>query len=121
MDAKWDFQALRQILPDMKVRGQLDGRQHGRECSSDLRTPGDGTWIVLVASDLANLLGTIGHGAKVPRVAGARVLWRDGLPIATSIAGELAWLVPLDAAETQAAQRALTLGPRPDQTVSVNV
>ncbi|MDM0085973.1 MULTISPECIES: DEAD/DEAH box helicase [unclassified Variovorax] len=85
------------------------------------RTPGDGAFIVLAASDPANLLGTIVHGAKVPRVAGSRVLWRDGLPIATSIAGELAWLVPLDAAEAQAAQRALTPGSVADQTISVGV
>jgi ATP-dependent Lhr-like helicase len=58
---------------------------------------------------------------KVPRVAGSRVLYRDGLPIATSIAGEVALLVPLDAAEAQAAQRALTLGLVPDQTISVGV
>jgi ATP-dependent Lhr-like helicase len=85
------------------------------------RTPADGALIVLAASDPANLLGTLVHGLKVPRVAGSRVLWRDGLPIATSIAGEVALLVPLDAAEAQAAQRALTLGLVPDQTISVGV
>ncbi|MGJ7489600.1 DEAD/DEAH box helicase [Variovorax sp. ZT4R33] len=71
----------------------------------------DGAFIALAASDPANLLGTIVTGPKVPRVAGSRVLWRDGVPVATSIAGEITLLVPLDAAETQAARRALALDP----------
>jgi ATP-dependent Lhr-like helicase len=73
------------------------------------REPGDGALIALAASDPANLLGTIVHGPKVPRVAGSRVLYRDGVPIATSVAGEFAALVPLDAAQVQAARRALSL------------
>jgi ATP-dependent Lhr-like helicase len=47
----------------------------------------------------------------VPRVGGSRVLYRDGLPIATSVAGEVALLVTLDAAQAQAARRALALEP----------
>ncbi|WP_218508695.1 DEAD/DEAH box helicase [Variovorax sp. dw_308] len=73
------------------------------------RTPGDGALIVLAASDPANLLGTIVQGARVPRVAGSRVLYRDGVPIATSVAGEIEALVGLEQAETRAAHRALTL------------
>ena len=71
----------------------------------------DGAFIALAASDPANLLGTIVHGPKVPRVAGSRVLWRDGVPVATSIAGEIALLEALDAAEAQATRRALALDP----------
>jgi ATP-dependent Lhr-like helicase len=73
------------------------------------RQPGDGALVALSASDPANLLGTIVHGPKVPRVAGSRVLYRDGVPIATSVAGDIAMLAPLDAAQTQAATRALSL------------
>ena len=75
------------------------------------REPHDGAFIALAASDPANLLGTIVNGPKVPRVAGSRVLWRDGVPVATSIAGEIALLESLDAAEAQAARRALALDP----------
>ncbi|MDP9899079.1 DEAD/DEAH box helicase [Variovorax ginsengisoli] len=75
------------------------------------REPHDGAFIALAASDPANLLGTIVNGPKVPRVAGSRVLWRDGVPVATSIAGEVALLEALDAAEAQAARRALALDP----------
>ena len=75
------------------------------------RQPGDGALIALAASDPANLLGSIVPGPRVPRVAGSRVLYRDGVPIATSVAGEIAWLVTLDAAQSQAARRALSLEP----------
>ncbi|MDM0005488.1 DEAD/DEAH box helicase [Variovorax sp. J22G73] len=73
------------------------------------REPGDGALIALAASDPANLLGTLVNGPKVPRVAGSRVLYQDGVPIATSVAGEFAALVTLDAQQTQAARRALAL------------
>lgn len=76
------------------------------------RHPGDGSLVALAASDPANLLGTIVNGPKVPRVAGSRVLYRDGVPLATSVAGEIAMLVSLDAAQTQAARRALSLEPQ---------
>jgi ATP-dependent Lhr-like helicase len=75
------------------------------------REPGDGALIALAASDPANLLGTVVNGPKVPRVAGSRVLYCDGVPIATSVAGEVSLLVELDAARAQAARRALSLEP----------
>jgi len=52
------------------------------------------------------------HGPKVPRIAGARVLYRDGLAIGTCIGGQIELLVPLDASETRAATRALALDPQ---------
>jgi ATP-dependent helicase Lhr and Lhr-like helicase len=76
------------------------------------RQPRDETMVCLSASDPANLLGTVLHGPKVPRVAGSRVLYRDGLAIGTSIGGQIELLVPLDAAETRAATRALALDPQ---------
>ncbi|MFS2049008.1 hypothetical protein ACEN8K_08630, partial [Variovorax sp. CT11-76] len=57
------------------------------------------------------LLGTVVNGPKVPRVAGSRVLYCDGVPIATSVAGEVSLLVELDAARAQSARRALSLEP----------
>ena len=71
----------------------------------------DGAWICLSAADPANLLGTLLVGPKVTRVAGARVLFRDGLGVATCLGGEIDWLVPLDAAAQQVARRLLTVDP----------
>jgi ATP-dependent Lhr-like helicase len=76
------------------------------------RQPPDDALVCLSASDPANLLGTVLHGPKVPRVAGSRVLYRDGLAIGTSIAGQIELLVPLDLAQARAATRALALDPQ---------
>jgi ATP-dependent Lhr-like helicase len=67
--------------------------------------------VCLAASDPANLVGGVVHGPKVPRIAGARVLWRDGVPVATSVAGEIALLVALRPDDERAARRMLTLDP----------
>jgi ATP-dependent Lhr-like helicase len=75
------------------------------------RRPADDSLVCLAATDPANLLGTVLPGPKLPRVAGSRVLYRDGLPIATTAAGQIEWLVPLSSSEQQAATRALSLDP----------
>jgi len=71
----------------------------------------DGAWVCLAATDPANLLGTVLPGPRLARVAGSRVVYRDGLPVATSVGGQVTMLVALGAAETQAASRALVLDP----------
>jgi hypothetical protein len=47
----------------------------------------------------------------VPRVAGARVLVRDGIVVGTCVAGEIALLEPLEPEERRAATRLLALDP----------
>ena len=76
------------------------------------KQPPDDALVCLSASDPANLLGTVLAGAKVPRVAGSRVLYRDGLAIGTSVGGQIELLVPLDPAQARAATRALALDPQ---------
>jgi ATP-dependent Lhr-like helicase len=75
------------------------------------RQPPDESLVCLSASDPANLLGTVLAGAKVPRVAGSRVLYRDGLAIGTSVGGQIELLVPLEPGQARAATRALALDP----------
>src|SRR4029079_8186099 len=75
------------------------------------RRPGDDTLVCLAASDPANLLGTVVPGPKVARIAGARVVWRDGVPLVTSVGGEVAALLPLDRDALRAAGDALRQGP----------
>ena len=75
------------------------------------RQPPDNSLVCLAATDPANLLGSVVPGPKVARVAGSRVLYQDGLPVATSVSGQVAMLVPLDARQEQAAIRALSLDP----------
>jgi ATP-dependent Lhr-like helicase len=75
------------------------------------RRPADDALVCLAASDPANLLGTVVAGPKVARIAGARVIWRDGVPLATSIGGEVEALLPLDRDALRAASDALRQGP----------
>jgi ATP-dependent Lhr-like helicase len=84
------------------------------------RHPLDGGFVRLSASDPANLLGTLIPGAKVPRVPGSRVLYRDGIPIATHTGGQVEFLTTLTESEQQTAQRALTSDshPRPQMLTS---
>jgi ATP-dependent Lhr-like helicase len=83
------------------------------------RQPPDPRWICLAAADPANLLGTVLPGPKLPRTAGSRVLYRDGLPLATLTAGEVQILQPLELAERRAAERALSLGNCDAQAVAL--
>ncbi|HSX63060.1 MAG TPA: DEAD/DEAH box helicase [Tahibacter sp.] len=64
-------------------------------------------WIAVAATDPANLLGTLLPGDKAARIPGNRVLFRDGLPVAVLVAGDVAFLETLTADEQQAATRLL--------------
>jgi len=75
------------------------------------RRPPDRSLVCLSAADPANLLGTVIAGIKVPRVAGSRVLYEDGLPIATIVAGQVEILVPLSTEQESAARKTLSLDP----------
>ncbi len=82
------------------------------------RRPAAGTeWVCVSAADPANLLGGILAGARVPRVPGARVLYRDGLPFATRAGDRIEWLqTPQPEERTLAVQRLLGRPPRPRTT-----
>nr|WP_077485494.1 DEAD/DEAH box helicase [Rhodanobacter sp. C06] len=67
----------------------------------------DGEMVVVGGCDPLNLVGSVLAGDKVPAVAGSRVLYRDGMPMAAQVAGKFVPLVELGAAETQAARQAL--------------
>lgn len=71
----------------------------------------DGTMIAVSAADPLNLLGGVLAGDKVPRQPGARLLLRDGIPIATLVAGEFKPLVELAPTDEHAARIALLRDP----------
>jgi ATP-dependent Lhr-like helicase len=56
--------------------------------------PRDGTLVRVSALDPLNLAGTVLPGAKVPRLAGARLVYEDGVAVASLVSGEVQWLVP---------------------------
>ncbi|MBS7661692.1 DEAD/DEAH box helicase [Pseudomonas lalucatii] len=61
------------------------------------KRPADGALLSLSACDPLNLLGTLLPGDKVPALAGNRLLYRDGVPVASLTAGRIALLQEADA------------------------
>ncbi|NZA28525.1 DEAD/DEAH box helicase [Luteimonas sp. SJ-92] len=75
------------------------------------RRPDSGALVCVAACDPLNLTGTLLPGAKVPRLPGARVLYRDGVPVAALVAGELQLLQELGDAELPSIRRLLLREP----------
>lgn len=53
------------------------------------RRPHDGTLVRISALDPLNLAGTLLPGAKVPRLAGARLVFEDGMPVASLVGNDV--------------------------------
>ncbi len=73
--------------------------------------PHDGAMVCVSAVDPLNLVGTIVSGEKVPRLAGSRVLYRDGVPLATLVSGDVNLLAELPNDEEAKARRVLLREP----------
>ena len=67
----------------------------------------DGRLLSISAADPLNLVGILTPGAKIPALAGNRVLYRDGLPIAAQLGGETRFLETLHANAELEARNAL--------------
>jgi ATP-dependent Lhr-like helicase len=67
----------------------------------------DGALTCICGADPLNLLGSVIPGAKVPALTGTRILFRDGLPLATLVAGETRFLVAMEPAAEWAAKKYL--------------
>lgn len=70
----------------------------------------DGSLVCVSAADPANLAGTVVSGPKVPRVPGARVLFRDGVPVAALVAGRVEPLAEVEPAQFADMRRRLLRG-----------
>jgi ATP-dependent Lhr-like helicase len=75
------------------------------------KKPADETLVSITAADPLNLVGVLTPGARVPALAGNRVLFRDGVPIAVQVAGEAQFLTELDPAAAWQAHNALLRKP----------
>jgi ATP-dependent helicase Lhr and Lhr-like helicase len=71
------------------------------------RKPDMQQYVSLSAADPLNLIGIITPGARLASLSGNRLLYRDGLPIATYAADEVHYLVDLPAKEQWEVQTAL--------------
>ncbi len=72
---------------------------------------GSGEMVSLSAADPLNLVGILTPGPRLPPLAGNRVLYRDGLPIATLVGGEAQFRPDLEPGAQWEAQKALIRGP----------
>ncbi|MEA3135393.1 MAG: ATP-dependent helicase Lhr and Lhr-like helicase, partial [Gammaproteobacteria bacterium] len=71
------------------------------------RRPLAGQYVSLSAADPLNLFGIITPGARLASLTGNRLLYRDGLPMATFAAGEVTFLEALDPSEQWQAKNAI--------------
>jgi ATP-dependent helicase Lhr and Lhr-like helicase len=83
-------------LPDAVAAMRAIRRQEAR-----------GDFVSLSAADPLNLTGIITPGARVPALTGNRVLYRDGVPVATHAAGQSDFLVELEPGREWEARQAL--------------
>lgn len=122
-EADWlpPWRELLRVLRTLEARGEIRGgrfvagfagEQYALPEAVGLlrelkRQPPTGAWISLSAADPLNLVGILTPGAKLPALTGNRLLYRDGLPIATLAAGGVSFLGDLPTEERWAAENAL--------------
>ncbi|MBB3221133.1 DEAD/DEAH box helicase [Pseudoduganella umbonata] len=116
-EAGW-LPAWRELLPvyhRLEARGEIRGGRFVAGLSGEQfalpeaipllremrRRPHDGALVAVSGVDPLNLCGILLPGDKVPALAGNRVLFRDGAPVATLIAGKFAYLQSPDPAERE--------------------
>jgi ATP-dependent Lhr-like helicase len=71
------------------------------------KKPENGQLIAVSAADPLNLIGTITPEGRVPALTGNRVLYRDGLPVAAYVGGEVRFLMQLEPKEQWDAHNAI--------------
>ena len=117
-EASWlpPWRELVRVLQRLEARGEIRGGRFISGLSGEQfalpeaiallrqvrRRAHDGELLCVSAADPLNLAGTLLPGDKVPRIAGARLLLRDGVVVATLVAGEVAYASAL--AETDHAR-----------------
>jgi len=76
------------------------------------REQDEGNALSLSGADPLNLVGILTPGAKLPALAGNRVIYREGMPIAVLSGGEAQFLEPLEPATEWEVRKALLRGTR---------
>ncbi|MBS0213252.1 MAG: DEAD/DEAH box helicase [Proteobacteria bacterium] len=71
----------------------------------------DGALVCIGGADPLNVVGSVIAGARVPAVATSRIVFRDGVPIATQVAGDIALHAVLSPAEEAQARDILRRRP----------
>ncbi|MCA7975596.1 DEAD/DEAH box helicase [Burkholderia cepacia] len=102
-EADWlpNWRELVRVLQRLEARGEIRGGRFVAGLAGEQfalpeaipvlrelrRQPGDGQYVCVTGADPLNLAGTLLPGDKVPALAGNRVLFRDGVPVASLVSG----------------------------------
>ncbi|EMH3403727.1 ATP-dependent DNA helicase, partial [Burkholderia multivorans] len=119
-EADWlpSWRELVRVLQRLEARGEIRGGRFVAGLAGEQfalpeaipilremrRQPGDGQTVCVTGVDPLNLVGTLLPGDKVPALAGNRVLFRDGVPIASLVSGAFRYAPDLTAAEREDAR-----------------
>jgi ATP-dependent Lhr-like helicase len=122
-EATWlpPWRELSRVLRTLEARGDIRGGRFIASVTGEQfalpeavallretrRAPPSGTFVSISAADPLNLVGTLLPGAKIPALTSNRVLYRDGLPVAALVGGEIQWIESLAPGDARAAHDAL--------------
>jgi ATP-dependent Lhr-like helicase len=122
-EAAWlpPWRDLARVLRRLEARGDIRGGRFVASVTGEQfalpeavtllretrRVAPGGAFVSISAADPLNVVGTLLPGAKIPALAGNRVLYRDGVALAALVAGEVRWLESLEAVDARAAEGAL--------------
>jgi ATP-dependent Lhr-like helicase len=117
-EAAWlpPWRELRRVYQRLEARGEIRGGRFVEgivgeqfalpEAVETLRRvrkrAADGVPVTICGADPLNLVGGVLPGAKVPALATSRIVYRDGVPVATRVAGEVTLLETLSPEEERA-------------------
>jgi ATP-dependent Lhr-like helicase len=103
-EAEWlpPWRDLLRVYQRLEARGQVRGGRFVNGLAGEQfalpeaipllrevrRHANEGAFVCVAGSDPLNLVGTLLPGNKVPALAGNRVLYRDGVPVASLVSGE---------------------------------
>ncbi len=119
-EASWlpPWREMLRVLRRLEARGEIRGGRFVAGVSGEQfalpdvvtslrkirRTAAADEYVVVSGVDPLNLVGVLLPGAKVPALGGNRILYRDGIPMATLVAGEVEWRETLDAEDARTAE-----------------
>ena len=122
-EAAWlpPWRELARVLRRLEARGDIRGGRFVASITGEQyalpeavallretrRAPPSGLFVAVSAADPLNVVGTLLPGAKIPALAGNRIVYRDGVAVAALVGGEVRSLAELDAAEQRAAEDVL--------------
>jgi ATP-dependent Lhr-like helicase len=116
------WRELRRVYQRLEARGEIRGGRFVEGISGEqfalpeavaaLRTlrkhDADGTLVCISGADPLNLAGGVLPGVKVPALASSRVVYRDGVAVATRVAGKVVLFQELSEHEGRAVRGALS-------------